>query len=280
MRVLLKLLLAFVLIGNVAAQSKDQIGDALDGAWLVSVGEGSRDRFLILSGARLETGKVLVNQATYGYVDGKGKPVNDWRGEVSGDVIHLHFLTPAQSAIDVRFPFGTSALEGSMNTAEGKIFPVRWTRIDPEELQSLRLASQANRRVTEATSVHKDSKISLVYIGAADCPACRGYEAEFFGRMKKMAQIFPEFSTIQYVKVSLGSYKGTLSAGVFPPELEWLAGVGPTGKPVLRKRGTPFFAAVVDQKVIAQGHGVGALETLVAPAVKAAMSERGALQGK
>ena len=62
--------------------------------------------------------------------------------------------------------------------------------------------------------------------------------------------------------------------GRVPEDLGWLAGTGANGKPVLQRRGVPFFALVVDNRIWAQGHGVTALETLIAPEIRRAVAEK------
>ncbi|CAG2150655.1 hypothetical protein [Cupriavidus numazuensis] len=120
----------------------------------------------------------------------------------------------------------------------------------------------------------RDSRITLLYLGQATCVPCRGYEAEYFGRMHRMATSFPEFGEVDYLKLSMGSGKATVSASQLPDHLKWIATEQRDGAAVLQNRGTPFFAGIVDTEVWAQGDGVAALEGSVIPALRRAVQQK------
>ncbi|MGO4331621.1 hypothetical protein AB4Z48_25900 [Cupriavidus sp. 2TAF22] len=135
----------------------------------------------------------------------------------------------------------------------------------------------ASAQPGEAAPFHAtaESRITLLYLGQASCPPCRGYEAEYFGRMDKMAKSFPEFREIDYVKLSLGSGKAVVTAGLLPDHLKWVATETRDGHAIIQNAyGTPFFAAVVDHEVWAQGPAVSGLEGEVLPALRRAVQER------
>jgi hypothetical protein len=120
----------------------------------------------------------------------------------------------------------------------------------------------------------RDSRITLLYLGQATCAPCRGYESEYFGRMNRMAASFPEFGQVEYLKLSMGSGKATVSASQLPDHLKWIATERRGGAAVLHNLGTPFFAGIVDSEVWAQGDGVAALEGSVIPALRRAIQEK------
>ena len=273
---------AIALIASLAThpvRAAEPAADAVEGAWIVSVGNGSRDRFLIVSGAKVSNGRIEIAKSAYGWIDAKGVPVREWRAEIFGDEIRLQFLTPADSAVAVRFGFDESTTSGTFLTKDGKKHEVRMTRIPTDELAELRKAArsakaEASRSGATVIQARADSKIRLVYVGAPDCPSCHGYEAEYFGRKDLMAKNVPDFPKIEYIKSGLASYKVRDPVGRVPEDLGWLAGTGANGKSVLQRRGVPFFALVVDNRVWAQGHGVTALETLIAPEIRRAVAEK------
>lgn len=241
---------------------------ALEGGWLVSVGEGDRDRFLVLSGVRLQGPQVVVDKAIYGDLDGKGKSVTDWSAVLADDTLRLHFTTPGGSQVDVEFKAEAPTALGQMKTIKNKVHPVRLTHLPIEELNELRTVSHSEASL-KGLRLNRQSRIELLYVGAGDCPACRGYEVEYFGRKNLMAEKLPEFTDIIYTKAHLGSYRATGLASVLPAELAPLAQQGPKGeKPQLRQRGTPYFALMVDQKVLTQVHGVSSFETVLIPQIR------------
>nr|WP_315597280.1 hypothetical protein [uncultured Cupriavidus sp.] len=136
----------------------------------------------------------------------------------------------------------------------------------------------ANLPRAEAGGSHRhadgNSRLTLLYLGQVNCPSCRGYEAEYFGRMDKMMKSFPEFGEVDYLKLSMGAGRGAVFAWQLPEHLKWLADDGPGGKRILRNRGTPYFAAIVDREVWAQGPSVAALEGEVIPALRRAVLEK------
>jgi hypothetical protein len=270
----------FLLLGlllSLPALSNDLAVEALEGAWVVQVGDQPRDRFLIVSDVKREQNRILAGRTSYGWIDGKGKPVREWQAEIFGDSIRLGFYTPAESRIDVVFRADETSVAGEMATKQGKKLDIRMTRLADEELALLRAsAAESKKGASRPTKLQasKQSKIYLVYVGADDCPPCRRFSATY-GNGKRLGEISPALAEARFVTVSLWSFRDPVTATNLPDELKWLAeSVLPSGKPPLRKRGTPFFAAVLDKTVLAQGHGTTALETLVAPQIANAVELR------
>lgn len=273
-----RILLAFLAIQGFSAGTalaQDAAAAALEGAWVVSVGDQPRDRFLIVRGASTDKNEVLAKSAVYGWIDGKAIQVGDWKAEIVGDTIKLSFLTPANSLVKVAFSAVDTSVSGDMLTKAGKKYDVRMTRLDAEELAALRAAAAEAKSAAPAkkTGVTKDSKVYLVYVGADDCPPCNRF-ASYYGNGVRLKEIAPELAEAKFVRAQLRSYKEAVTSTALPDELKWLVAGDASGKLPLRKRGTPFFAAVVDKRVTAQGHGTAALEALVAPAIKRAVEER------
>lgn len=262
------------------AVSADAASAALEGSWLVTVGSERRERFLVVRGARTAQGKIAVSSTSYSWLDGKDAPVKAWDCEVFGDELRLRFLTPADSQVTVAFRADETTASGTFLRKDGAVRELRMTRIPPEELAELRVAAKLAAKPQKAPArphANADSKIYLVYVSAPDCPSCSGYEAEYFGRKDLMAKVVPDFPKITYVKSGLATYKQpglNDPVSTVPAELAWLKGKGPDGKLLIKRRGVPFFALVVDQKIWAQGHGTTGLETLIAPEIKRAVAEK------
>lgn len=278
------LLIMLVLLAGVQVRAAevDPAAEALEGTWLVSVTGESRERFMVLSGAKSERGEVKLDRAEYGWLDGRPGNIKDWSALVRGNAIELRFLTPADSVVTARIGVEDTTVSGRIVYTSGRDLELRMTRLPPEELAALREQAREQKAGTKKAAKAKavphagaQSTIHLVYVGSADCPSCRGYEAEYFGRKDLMTQVVPDFAKIRYVKSSLSTYRARDPVGRVPPELAWLAERGANGKYPLARRGVPFFALVVDDKVWAQGHGTTALETLIAPEIRRAVAERG-----
>lgn len=274
MRKILTMLVALLGVSS-PALAQDSAAEAIEGAWVVSVGNQSRDRFLIVKGASIEKGEVLVKSAVYGWIDSKAKPVGDWKAAIEGDMIHLSFLTPADSLVKVSFSAADTSVIGDMLTKSGKKYDVRMTRLDAEELAALRAAAKGARaEMAKGPTISKNSKISLVYVGAGDCPPCKRFIGQVGQDGKGLKDIAPELAEARFVYVYLHEFRSPVQSSLLPEEMRWLMQPAANGRTPMRKRGTPFFVGVVDHRVIAQGHGTAALETLVAPAIKRAVEER------
>ena len=246
----------------------------IEGAWLVSMEGDPRDRFLSLAGVQRKGDQLEVTTTAYGYLDGTTKPVRQWQARIEGDRIHIQFLTPGDSLITAVLDADGAALLGQFVNNKGKQRPARLTKLPSSELAELRQAGKASKKLT--ATIRGDSRIVLLYVGASDCPSCSGYQAEYFGRKNMMAVQLPEFPQITYLQARLGSYRAAPTvANVLPPELAPLARPGPQGQaPQIRCHGTPYFALIVDEQLIAQAHGISGLETLLIPQVKQAVAMR------
>jgi hypothetical protein len=127
----------------------------------------------------------------------------------------------------------------------------------------------------EAFHATANSRITLLYMGSVSCPACRGYEAEYFGRLNRMATNFPEFGKIDYLKLSMAGGKAGPTSSQLPAHLQWIATEQRNGEAIIKNLyGTPYFLGVVDREVWAQAPAVSGLESEVIPALRRAVSER------
>jgi hypothetical protein len=253
-----------------------------------------RERILQIRGARADAGTVRVDEAVYGWLDANMARVKGWTGTITGDKLLLTFITPASSTIEVTLTAGETSLSGTFQAIGKAARMVRFTKLDPAEIADLRAAAKAARLAGANTGKNpaapspeqrvvategeyhaaKTSRIVLLYVGSYDCPGCRGYEAEYFGHMDKMATSFPELKAIRYEKVKLGSFRAPIRAGDLPEDLKWAMAPQSDGKPLLHTRGYPFFAGFVDDHLWAQGHGISGLETLVLPQLRRAVAEK------
>ncbi|HZQ74994.1 MAG TPA: hypothetical protein VFB08_18930 [Burkholderiales bacterium] len=260
-----------------AAPGTDPAAEALEGAWLVDVDNQARERFLVLSDVRSARGELTIGTGLYGWIDGKGRPVRGWQARIAGDVIDIRYVTPADSLIEATLKAGEALVTGTMMTRTGKPHEVRMTRLADDELAALRAAARGEKR---AVPVARDAKIYLLYVGAADCVPCRRFEGRFGADGGGLKALAPEVAEARFVKASLASYREPLSPGALPEELAWVLQPAAGGKPPIRKRGTPFFALIVDHSVLTQGHGMTALETLVVPELKIAVDARRTAAGR
>jgi len=273
LRILLSFSVALACLAE-PARAQDAAAEALEGAWVVSVGD-QKDRFMILGGLKSEQGEIRVGSSVFGWVDGKGKPVENWKASIVGDTIALSFETPGGAQVGAALKAGENSVIGDWTSRNGKKFRFRMTRLDQEELAAMRAAAvSAKSEERKKFGLTKGSMIALLYVGADNCPSC----VRFINRVgtdgKNLKDIAPELAEARFVYAHLWEFRDPVTREVLPADMAWLAQPAAGGKMPIRKRGTPFFAAVVDHRVIAQGHGTAALEHLVAPAIKRALEEK------
>lgn len=273
MRAILTLLLAAFAAVPLSANASDAAAAALEGAWVVMVGDQPRDRFLVVTGARAERNEVLVERTAYGFMDGKARPVDAWRAEIAGDSVRLSFTTSAESRISVTLKSTEESVLGEMLTKAGKRLAVRMTRLAEGELEALRAAAKGAAAEKRAP-VPKTAMLYLLYVGADDCLGCQRFVGQYGGDGSRLTQLAPELAEARFTKVNLVSFRSGITAGDLPDELKWTMQRDATGKVPLRRRGAPFFAAIADQRILAQGHGLTSLETIVAPALKQAVEQK------
>lgn len=247
----------------------------LEGVWLVSVENQRRDRFLRLAGVRFRSGTITAETALYGWIDGKGKPIEDLDGLVEGARMRLRFTTPGHSRVEVDIDAGhpDQAVIGTMVTKGDRQLAVRLTKLSAREFDQMRSSASAERLLDRGI-VKRNSAVQFLYVGAPDCPSCIGWEADYFGRKQLMAERLPEFPRIDFIQAKLASYRGGAGmAFVLPDNLKALARQGPQGQPaVLRCRGTPYFALLVDNQLLSQVHGTSAFETVLLPLIRRAVA--------
>jgi predicted bacteriocin transport accessory protein len=88
--------------------------------------------------------------------------------------------------------------------------------------------------------LHKDSKITLVYLGARDCHFCKQWE-------ENEQQIFllsKEFKHIEFLKIERNTFRRSLQLDDFPDDFKWLY------ESVKMDNSTPTFAVLVDKTVV------------------------------
>src|SRR5690349_15571774 len=234
------LLSFFMLLSSLAApaRAQDAAAAALEGAWVVSVGE-QKDRFLIVRGAKTDKNEVRVESTVFGWVDGKGKPVEDWKAEIFGDSIKLSFKSPGGALAAVAFKADETSALGEWLNRGGKKIPFRMTRLDEEELAAMRSAAkEAKPAQTHPGAIRRDSKIALVYVGADDCPSCMVFISRVGNDGRRLSEIAPALAEARFVYVSQAHFRASVTTRDLPPDLAWMILPAANGKIPLRKRGT------------------------------------------
>ena len=178
---------------------------------------------------------------------------------MSGDTLRIAFYINANSLIEAELRVGEQTILGTFINPKGRKAEVRLTGLSANEVNALRAdATQAGGPMKGdvggypaqgCLAAGPGSRIVLGYVGAVNCPACRGYEAEYFGRMEKMKVSLPAFYQIDYITIKPGGFRGVVWPQDLPPCLSWAGGDRPDGRPILQNHATLFFLAAVGEQI-------------------------------
>ncbi len=102
-----------------------------------------------------------------------------------------------------------------------------------------------------------ETKPTLVYLSAEDCPTCRGWEKTYEPGFKSSA----EAKAVRFRTVMVHSLMNLREKGRWPADLEWLRVQAP-------KQATPRFFLIRDQKILARGDGVDGWTDVIVPRLK------------
>lgn len=87
---------------------------------------------------------------------------------------------------------------------------------------------------------HKDSKITLVYLGARDCHFCNQWEEN---ELQKFL-LSKEIKQIEFLKIERNTFRRNLQPDDFPDDFKWLY------ESVKMDNSTPTFAVLVDKTIV------------------------------
>lgn len=117
----------------------------------------------------------------------------------------------------------------------------------------------------------RDSRIELVYIGAHDCSLCRQWESRHLGPNGRPVQS-PLWSQIEFTPIRLATLRKPFAIDDAPARLHpVLYDLLAHGVPV---RGVPSFLMLVDDQLRARTLGPEAFDSLLLPALRAAVREK------
>jgi hypothetical protein len=104
-------------------------------------------------------------------------------------------------------------------------------------------------------AVHKDSKITLVYLGARDCHFCSQWEEN----EQQKFLLSEEFKHIEFLKIVRNTFHRNLQSDDFPVGYKWLY------ESVKMDDSTPTFVVLVDRSVVLTVAGSNNWDTKVMP---------------
>jgi hypothetical protein len=103
--------------------------------------------------------------------------------------------------------------------------------------------------------VHKDSKITLVYLGARDCHYCSQWEEN----EQRKFLLSREIKSIEFIKIERNTFHRNLQPDDFPDDFKWLY------ENVKMDNSTPTFAVLVDKTIVLKVAGSNNWDKKVMP---------------
>ena len=111
--------------------------------------------------------------------------------------------------------------------------------------------------------------ISVVYLGADDCPYCQHWEARARGELLAELRATPASRAVHYYEVKGESLRFPIVESHYPEELRWL------GRKLGPMRGVPRFVLVVNGQVAWSVIGTNDYERVFLPALRQAIARAG-----
>lgn len=267
------LLVAFAAGAPAAAQEDKAFGErveALRGYWLAASKEATRARVLRITNVLLAEPRFAVLAGYFGTASAPIWPeARDITACPEGKRVALEIV----SADGSRIALVTGAqgeLLGAADRPGGAAPALRFSRVSLTEIHRF----AAENPLPEARA-RGASKIELVYIGADDCSLCRAWEAAYLGRGKLEGSA--EWKHLQFTKVRLATLSTAFRVEHAPQRLQPVFGeMLDSG---VRIHGVPSFVLLVDGRLRVHALGPAAFDTLMHPALRAAVREKLASPG-
>jgi|GEM_PF-1179364 len=103
--------------------------------------------------------------------------------------------------------------------------------------------------------VHRDSKITLVYLGARDCHYCSTWEEDELPKFLASEEI----KHLEFLKIVRNTFHRALLPDDLPDDYRWLYGS------IVKDGGTPTFVVLVDKSVVRDVAGSNNWDTKIMP---------------
>lgn len=114
--------------------------------------------------------------------------------------------------------------------------------------------------------LHKDSKITLVYLGARDCHFCNQWEEN----EQQKFLLSKEIKQIEFLKIVRNTFHRNVQSDDFPDDFKWLYEI------VKRDNTTPTFAVLVDKAVVLKAAGSNNWDKKIMPLLTDLIKKRSA----
>lgn len=239
--------------------------ETLSGYWLAPSKNASQARVLRITNVILAEPDSAVLAGLYGPPAPVLPEAKDITARREGGTIALEVVAADAAAVSLRHT-AANRLQGTERHPDGRVSKLRFSRAS---------LPQFHRFIAEnpqpGARAGRGARIELVYVGADDCPQCHAWEAAHLGRRGKL-ESSAEWKHLRFTMVKLATFKAAFRVEDAPERL----------RPVfhammadgVRIQGVPSFVLLVNDALRAHALGSAAFDTLIDPALRAAVREK------
>jgi hypothetical protein len=232
------------------------IAARLTGHWIVVIDDTPRTRQLEILAVEAEGDGRFRATARYGYTGERLQDVT-LRGRDEGGAVAFDFVTPNKNAV--------AATLGNDGRFIGRIdYPTGASAGTARHL-AIR-ESAAEQLLADKYVVVRETKFTLIYVGADNCGPCAAWERDVGPGTRSAFVAGPLGRSVAFREVHARTYMNTAEPSRWPEDLLWLV------KATNVASGTPRYIVMVDRKIVLNSQG--RFSTRVEPLLRELVARR------
>jgi len=215
------------------------IATRLTGHWIVVIDDTPRTRQLEILAVEAESEGRFKATARYGFTGERLQNVN-LRGRDEGGWVALDFVTPNRNLVAVRLG-DDGRFAGTIDYKTGASAGTNRQLVVRE--------SAAEQLLADKYVVVRETKFTLIYVGADNCGPCAAWERDIGPGTRNAFVSGPLGRAVVFREVHARTYMNTAEPSRWPGDLFWLV------KATNVASGTPRYIVMVDRKIVLNSQG-------------------------
>ena len=231
--------------------SLEQMEELLFGSWLLRVSKSQTPASFEIREILAE-GAGFHGNALFGRADGTPRPT-PVKIRLKNGTVGIDYVSVAGAHIRARL-LSPDRMEGVITLPDGKSLLATFTTSN----EIANLAAVAARPGSKGIA---PQTLSVIYIGAYNCPACQTYSSRSESNGARFSMKALKTATEQkgakFHGLTFGSYTNTLEDSIWPPEVRWVR------QKTYAAGGTPRFLLVGEDRVFVNVQGAFKVPSLL-----------------
>jgi hypothetical protein len=230
-----------------------------------------------ISGVNHDAGAVVlrfVRTAQSAKLTASFRPARAWRWETAegiaalrnSDTVRIELRRAEGGRISLELD-PADRLRGDVTGGGGPTYSVAFVRTTLPDIHQW-----VAEHPRPAARGRKHSTIELLYVSAADCGHCRRWEAKYLDQQKPRQAL--GWDEVRFSVADIGTFRAHFGAADVPLHLRPAMVKILDSERLSSLRGTPWYALFVNGELRCHALGTNAFETLIQPAIRAALRER------